>query len=166
MSKRMVVATLALAGVFVSLYLTLYKIGVIGQMSCTIGSCETVQTSKWATLLGVPVAAWGVSFYLATLAVALVGIQDRWVASPRLSLLLVAMSGVGVLFSAFLTFLEAFVIHAWCQWCVVSAIIVTAIFALSVVDFREQRAGSGEQGLLDHEIDARADEQESSAGVR
>ena len=134
MTRRMVIATLALAGVFVSLYLTLYKLGVIGTMACAVGSCETVQLSEWATLGGVPVAAWGVSFYVATLAVAIAGLQDRWVDSLMVSRLLAVMSGVGVLFSAFLTYLEAFVIRAWCQWCVVSAIIVTIIFAVSVLD--------------------------------
>src|SRR5215217_5881929 len=145
MTKRMAIAALALVGVFVSLYLTLYKLGVIGHMACSIGSCETVQLSEWATLAGVPVAGWGVSFYLVTLAVAIAGLQEPWTDTPAVSRLLVVMSGVGVLFSAFLTYLEAFVIHAWCQWCVVSALIVTTIFAVSVLDLRELRAGSAAQ---------------------
>ena len=140
----MTIATLALAGVFVSLYLTLYKLGVIGHMVCSIGSCETVQMSKWATLAGLPVATWGVFFYVATLAVAVAGLQERWADSLQLSRLLAAMSGFGVLFSAFLTSLEAFVIHAWCQWCIVSALIVTAIFVVSLLDLRELRRESAE----------------------
>jgi hypothetical protein len=52
----MIVAALALAGIFISLYLTLYKLGVIGELSCTFGSCETVNTSRWAVFLGLPVA--------------------------------------------------------------------------------------------------------------
>ena len=66
----MIVATLALAGIFISLYLTLYKIGVIGELSCSIGSCETVNTSKWSRFLGLPVAAWGLLFYLDVFAIA------------------------------------------------------------------------------------------------
>ena len=133
------VATLAvaLAGAFVALYLTLYKFGVFGELKCGIGSCETVNTSRWATFLGLPVAAWGLGFYLATLAVALLGVQERYADSLVVSRVLVGMSAVGVLFSGWLTYLEAFVIHAYCLWCLISAAIVTMIFAVSVVDMRE-----------------------------
>ena len=67
----MILATLALIGVFVSTYLTLYKLGYIGELKCAIGSCETVNTSRWATFLGLPVAAWGLGFYVAALALAM-----------------------------------------------------------------------------------------------
>ncbi|MEX1185020.1 MAG: vitamin K epoxide reductase family protein [Gemmatimonadaceae bacterium] len=135
MSRREVVAALALAGIFVALYLTLYKLGAIGELSCRVGSCETVNSSPWAVFLGAPVAAWGVGFYVVTFAVALAGLQARFAGSRRLSLALVLLSGFGVLFSAWLTYLELFVIRAICQWCVVSAVIVLAIFAVSVWDY-------------------------------
>ena len=54
----MILGTLALIGVFVSTYLTLYKLGYIGQLQRAVGSCETVNTSRWATFLGLPVAAY------------------------------------------------------------------------------------------------------------
>ena len=70
----MLAALIALAGIFVALYLTLYKLGYIGTLACAVGSCETVQTSKWATFLGFPVAAWGVAYYIAVLAISLAGL--------------------------------------------------------------------------------------------
>ena len=70
MNKRMLVALVALAGVFVALYLTLYKLGYIGTLACAVGSCETVNTSRWATFLGMPVAVWGLGFYVVALALA------------------------------------------------------------------------------------------------
>ncbi|HJP59015.1 MAG TPA: vitamin K epoxide reductase family protein, partial [Gemmatimonadaceae bacterium] len=78
MTKRMIVAALALAGIFISLYLTLYKLGIIGELSCSIGSCETVNTSKWSRFLGLPVAAWGLLFYLDVFAIALIGTFPRF----------------------------------------------------------------------------------------
>ena len=137
MNKRMIIAGLALVGTFVATYLALYKLGFLGQMVCGLGSCSTVQLSEWATFLGVPVAVWGVGWYVVVLALSLVGTGERWLDSPPFSLILVALSGWGLGFSAWLTYLEARVINAWCQWCVVSAIIVTIIFALSVLDWRE-----------------------------
>ncbi len=131
-------AALALAGIFVALYLLLYKIGVIGNLSCSIGSCETVNTSKWAVFIGAPVAAWGVVFYVVLFALAVASLQDRYAASVDMSKLLVLVSGIGFAFSAWLTFLELFVIHAICQWCVISAVIVTASFVVTLMDFRER----------------------------
>ncbi len=135
----MIVAALALAGIFISLYLTLYKIGVIGELSCTIGSCETVNTSKWSRFLGLPVAAWGLLFYLDVFAIALIGTLPRFENERVISLVLMAEAAVGVLFSAWLTYLELAVIHAICIWCVTSAIIVAAILVVSIADYGERR---------------------------
>jgi uncharacterized membrane protein len=135
----MIVAALALAGIFISLYLTLYKIGVIGELSCSIGSCETVNTSKWSSFLGLPVAAWGLLFYVDVFAVALVGTLPRFENEPLISVVLAAEAAVGVLFSAWLTYLELGVIHAICIWCVTSAAVVTLIFLTSALDLREMR---------------------------
>jgi len=142
----MIVAALALAGIFISLYLTLYKIGVIGELSCSIGSCETVNTSKWSRFLGLPVAAWGLLFYLDVFAVALVGTMRRFEFEPVISFVLVGEAAIGVLFSAWLTYLELGVIHAICIWCVTSAAIVTLILITTVADLREVRAIAGTLG--------------------
>ncbi len=139
----MIVATLALAGIFVALYLLLYKLGYIGHLSCSIGSCETVNTSRWATFLGIPVAGWGVAYYIGMFVLALVSTQERLAGSKTVSLALLAVATTGLLFSAWLTYLELFEIHAICQWCVVSAVIVTLIFLVSVAEYRE-RSGSSE----------------------
>ena len=139
MTKRMIVAALALAGIFISLYLTLYKLGIIGELSCSIGSCETVNTSRWSRFLGLPVAAWGLLFYLDVFAVATLSTFPRFEDERAFSIVLVAESVVGVLFSAWLTYLELGVIHAICIWCVTSAVIVTVILITSVADLREFR---------------------------
>ena len=134
----MIVAALALAGIFIGLYLTLYKLGIIGELTCSVGSCETVNTSKWAVFLGFPVAAWGVFFYVAVFVLALAGTSERMADARAISVLLALWSTVGLVFSAWLTYLELVVIRAICIWCVVSAVLVTAIFALSVLDLREK----------------------------
>lgn len=136
----MLAALVALAGLFVASYLSLYKLGYIGTLACSVGSCETVQLSKWAALFGVPVAVWGVVFYVAVLGVALAGLSGALADSVRVSQLLVVMTGIGVLFSAWLTSLELFVIHAICTYCVISAIVVTILFIISLLDLREVRA--------------------------
>lgn len=136
---RMAIALLSLLGLLVSSYLTMYKLGFLGAIECSIGGCETVQTSEYAFFLGLPVALWGVVAYLVLLAVAMIGLQPRAIEARWVALSLLATSAVGVAFSAYLTYLEAYVIHAWCQWCVVSAILVTLIFLLSIPGLRYAR---------------------------
>jgi len=118
----------------VALYLTMYKMGVIGHLACGLGGCERVNTSKWAIFAGAPVAAWGLAFYAATFVVALVGTSPSWINRREIGYLLAGMSFIGVAFSAWLTYLELFVIDAICKYCVTSAVIVTAIFIVSIAD--------------------------------
>ena len=135
----MTIAMLSLVGILIALYLTLYKIGVIGDLSCTIGSCETVNTSRWATFLGLPVAAWGLGAYAALFGLSLAGTADRYAGSQTISWLLVAIATWSVIFSGWLTYLELFVIHAICIWCVTSAVLLVVILVVSVIDLK--RAG-------------------------
>jgi uncharacterized membrane protein len=132
MRHRQAIALLALAGFFVALYLWLYKIGLAGELKCGTGDCETVQTSRWADLLGIPVAFYGVVGYAVLLAVALVGLRPAWLGRRGPTLLLAALATAGTAFSAWLTYLELFVIHAICRWCVASAVIVLLIWLVSL----------------------------------
>ena len=140
MTRRMWMAVLALVGLFIASYLTLYHYGYIGTLTCSVThGCETVQTSRWSRLLGLPVAAWGIGYYIAVLALTIIAVQDQFAESRRVSLALVLLTGWGALFSAWLTYLEGFSIKAWCQWCIASAAIAVILFAVSLVDWRTQR---------------------------
>jgi uncharacterized membrane protein len=143
MTKRKWMALISLAGLFLGAYLTLYKVGVIGALACNIGSCEQVQTSRWSVFLGLPVATWGVGFYLLMLVLSIAGLQPRFSDSRQLSLAVMLLAGWGVVFTAWLNYLEAFVIHAWCEWCLGSAAMVVLLFVLAVTDWRETRELEG-----------------------
>ncbi len=132
MRHRQAIAVLALVGLFVALYLWFYKIGVIGDLKCGTGSCEYVQTSRWATLLGQPVALYGVAGYLVLFVIALVGLQPRYLSRRGPTRLLAALALGGFAFTLYLTYLELFVIHAVCRWCMGSAVIITLITAIAV----------------------------------
>jgi uncharacterized membrane protein len=139
--KRMVIAAISLVGIIVATYLTLYKLGYIGELSCSVGSCETVNLSRWAFLLGAPVAAWGVAFYITTFVVAICSVQPRFAEDRRLSLALTVLAGWGFLFSGWLTYLDLFVIHAICIWCVTSAVLVTIMIGVSLWDLFSRPTG-------------------------
>jgi len=140
MRRRQTMVVLALAGLLVATYLWLYKIGVIGVLQCGTGGCEAVQASRYAELLGVPVAFVGVAGYAALLGVGLVGVQPAFAADRRVTLLLAALATVGFAFALYLTAIELFVLHAMCRWCVVSAAIITAIWVLALDGLRDAPA--------------------------
>lgn len=139
MTGRMGIALLSLAGLFISLYLWLYKIGVIGTMMCGTGGCETVQTSPESVFLGVEVALIGVLGYAVLLLVALVGTTPARADARGPALALALLSGGAVAFTAYLKYLEFFVIGAVCRWCVASAVIILLVFLLSLLDLRRVR---------------------------
>jgi uncharacterized membrane protein len=117
---------LGLLGLAIATYLTYVHYAGL-QPFCLAGGggCEKVQTSRWAELGGIPVAALGLGGYLLLLASLLV---PESVGGPAAALL--ALVGAG--FSAYLTYLELFEIHAICQWCVASAVVMTALAVVSV----------------------------------
>jgi uncharacterized membrane protein len=93
-----------------------------------ISSCETVQSSVWSRIDGVPVALLGVIGYLALLASLRVpGDLGRGAGFG------IALAGFG--FSAYLTYREAFSIHAYCEWCLGSAACLTILTVLTAVRF-------------------------------
>lgn len=134
--NRMAMAVLSLGGLLIATYLMLYKLNVLGSIACGSGGCETVQASPWAVFIGIPVPAWGVGGYLALLIGALIGLQPRFANSRGLALTLMLMATFAFGFSAYLTAIEAFRIHAWCRWCVASAIVATLIFLAALPEFK------------------------------
>jgi len=134
--NRMVVAVLALLGFLVSVYMLAYAMGFTGPVICGLGDCGAVQNSPYARIGPVPVATLGVLGYLVLLILSFAGLQPTSRGSRLVPLGLLGGGILGVGFSAYLTYLEAFVIHAWCQWCVSSAIFMALAFLASLPELR------------------------------
>lgn len=133
--RRRAVVVLALAGIFVSLYLLLYKLGFYGSLLCGAGgSCQVVQASEYADVAGIPVAGLGTAWFAAVFAGGLARLQPGLAEARWLRLGMEAAAVVGVAFTAWLTWVELFVLHAICWWCVASAVLVLAIAALLAAD--------------------------------
>jgi uncharacterized membrane protein len=139
MTYRMGAALLSLAGIFVAAYLWLFKLGMIGTIACGTGGCETVQLSRYSEFLGVDVALIGVLGYMVMFGVSLVALQPANSERSGPMALLAGLAGGSVLFAVYLTYLELFVIHAICRWCVSSAAIVLLVFAFALLDLRRLR---------------------------
>ncbi len=131
-----IIFLLSILGLFVAGTLTAAHLGYM-PLPCSRNaalSCETVN-SHWSSsglglpfLRAIPTAAFGLLAYLlfAALCVVRLGASER--AAERAALLQFALACVSLLITGWLTYLEANVIHAWCQWCLASAALICLIF--------------------------------------
>ena len=123
---RLAAALVAVAGAAVAGYLT-YVHYRPDALVCTGGSgCEAVQESRYAELVGVPVALLGLLAYAAVLALV------AWDA-PVARTLAVAITLSAAGFALYLLVLQAFVIDAWCGWCLVNDVVVVPLLAVLTV---------------------------------
>ncbi len=124
---RITAAVLGLLGLAVATYIAIVEAGG-GSPVCVAGGggCHTVAESEYAELAGINVAVLGIFGYISLLAATAVRGDVG-----RAAGLLFSLIGFG--FSLYLTYLELWVIDAICQWCVASAVLMTALFLVSVV---------------------------------
>jgi uncharacterized membrane protein len=123
---------LALLGTLDALYLWIYKISNNDKMCLGSGDCATVNYSPYSEIYGIPVALLGLLAYLAILAILF--LEPSWKPAGKYgSYIIFGVALVGVLFSAYLTFIEFFVINAVCPFCIISAVVLTMLFILSII---------------------------------
>jgi uncharacterized membrane protein len=120
------------AGIFISIYMIIFKVFAIESMCLGNGGCSTVNASPYSEVYGIPVAVIGLIGYSAILA-ALVLENYSSFFKENGPMLEFGMGLVGVVYSAYLTYLELNVIHALCPFCVASAIVITLCFAFALI---------------------------------
>lgn len=126
---------LALAGAVDSAYLAFLKFtGTVAACS-DIGDCEAVNNSKYAEIGGIPLALLGLLGYLAILAFLILETQfPSWRDSLHLGVF--GFTLAGTIYSVYLTYIEIFVLHAVCPYCVISAVVMLLLFVISIVRLR------------------------------
>ena len=131
---RRLIFFLSLAGLFVSLYLLIVYTSGKPIVCGPLHGCDTVRSSQWARAFGIPTPAFGVLFYaILALVTSIRTISPTLY--PKLARIGVLLLGVaGLTESVALTAIEAFVLYAYCTWCVASAIIATLIFFMCWFD--------------------------------
>jgi uncharacterized membrane protein len=126
---RITMIVIATVGLGVASYLTYVHYSGHPPVCTAGGSCLKVQTSIYSKLAGVPVALMGLIGYIAILASLLAPECE----TSRFATLAFTVAGFG--FSAYLTYRELFSIHAVCEWCASSAVIMTILMLLAVWRF-------------------------------
>src|ERR1700730_9295730 len=126
---KVTMIVLTVIGLGVASYLTYVHYSGIKPACSLGGSCELVQTSAYSHLAGVPVALMGLIGYVSILLLLLL------TESGTTRFAAVGVTAIGFGFSAYLTDRELFSIHAICEWCVSSAVIMTVLVCLAVWRF-------------------------------
>jgi uncharacterized membrane protein len=123
---RVAVALVAVAGVAVAGYLTYVHYQPDALICTSGGGCETVQESSYAELAGIPVALLGLLGYVTVL------VLVAWDSElARTLAAAIALTAAG--FAVYLIVLQAFVIDAWCVWCLVNDLVIVPLLAITTV---------------------------------
>ena len=150
---RKIIIGLAILGLLVSIYMTIFKLTNNEAMCIGSGGCSVVNASRYSEVNGIPVALIGVGGYAAILALLFSDGELRRAPDPLAllfleqrpgffqengTMMLFGISLVGFLFTLYLIVVEVFFIKAYCPFCLTSQAVMTIIFILSVTRLVKQ----------------------------
>jgi len=134
---------IVMVGLIDSIYLAWLKFANATAACGSIGDCESVNSSPYAEVAGIPVALFGAGAYLLILiSIIMEPRSEFW--SENAPLVIFGISLVGVLYSAYLTYVEIAILHAICPYCVLSALVLVALLTLSIKLLIENQYASEE----------------------
>ena len=140
------IPVLSILGLGASIYLTYVEFTHTRALCGPVGDCNAVQSSPYAKLFGIiPI---GLAGAFGCIALLVTWLWQRFRSDPFARIAGPAMFGMalfGTLFSIYLTYLELFVIHAVCIWCLSSAVIITALMLLNLPPITQWLAVSDEE---------------------
>jgi len=128
---RWTLAIIAMVGLIDSIYLAWLKIADATAACGNIGDCESVNSSPYAEVAGIPIALFGAGAYLLILiSFYMEPRAEIW--RENAPLIVFGISLAGVLYSAYLTYVEVAILHAVCPYCVLSAIVLVVLLVSSI----------------------------------
>ena len=127
---RAAIAALTLVGAGIAAYLVYTRYSG-ASIFCSTGGCETVQSSRYAEVAGIPVAVLGLFGYAAILVTAAL-------AGPTAAAAGTAFALIGAAFSAYLLYAQLVLIDAVCQWCVASDVVISMVAIACLWRFRRE----------------------------
>ena len=122
--------TLSLIGFLDATYLTIQHYQGASLRCFELSHCDEVTSSRYAVIGGIPIALVGALYYLSILLLTVAYLDTK---SIRLLTIIPLLTIVGFLASLVLVYLQVFVIHAICLYCMLSALISTALFIFTII---------------------------------
>ena len=136
---RSIAFVTTVVGLLDSIYLSYIKLTHTEAFCAGIGECDVVNTSPYSEIAGIPMALLGASAYVALVILLIVeGRRGFW--KNNSLLIFFGMTLIGLLYSAYLTYIEVAVINAICPFCVLSAVAMLVLFVVSILRLRRQLA--------------------------
>ncbi len=134
MQQRLYRASLLLTvvGLVDALYLTWMKLSGNLSLCLGFGQCDVVNSSPYAEVYGIPVALLGALAYAALLALLLAEPRTAPDRRPWVRYAVFVLAFAGTLYSAYLTYIEVAILEAICPFCVISAVVITLLWLLSM----------------------------------
>jgi len=134
MDKRLkqIITAMAIIGLLVSIYMTIYKLTDNDAMCIGSGGCSVVNSSRYSEVNGIPVAVLGILGYASILALLFLENRPGFFRENGV-MMLFGVTLTGFLFTLYLIFVEVALIKAYCPFCLTSQGVMTVIFILSVV---------------------------------
>ena len=136
---------LSLLGMPLTIYLTYLHYKPEASTFCVLSeqfNCDIVNKSSYAEIFGIPVAIFGflgyVLFFVLTYGKLIILNKKKINRDSKLTKYLFMFTLLGFLFSLYLTFLEAFIILAWCIFCLISATLVTIMFIYASILYKRK----------------------------
>jgi uncharacterized membrane protein len=129
--RSVVIALLAFTGMVDALYLSLKRNA--GPVPCHIThGCTDVLSSKYSEIAGIPLSWFGLAFYFVIFSMVIIRLfEEPEHPLARLSGLVFYLAGAALIISAFLVGIQAFILKAFCEYCLLSAALVLTIFLVS-----------------------------------
>ncbi len=134
---RQIMIVLAVIGLLVSIYMTIFKLTGNEAMCVGSGGCSTVNGSRYSEINGIPVAVLGVLGYATILALLFLEIRPGFF-QDNATMLQFGVSLLGFLFTLYLIYVETALIKAYCPFCLTSQTVMTIIFIISVIRLARQ----------------------------
>ena len=107
-------------------------------INCSIfEGCNQVASSPYAVVFGLPVSLYGVIYYLVVFIGTVVALD---LGSRGIFRAVALVTIAGLIASAYFTYLQGFVIGAWCLYCLGSAVTSTVLFVLGMITLRRREA--------------------------
>ena len=128
---------LAVLGLAVSIYMTIYKVTSNDALCLGSGDCSTVNASRYSEIYGFPVASVGIAGYLAILLTHYFERRDSFFKNNG-PMLVFGMALAGFLFTVYLMYVEIAIIKALCPFCIASQVMMTIIFIISTIRLARQ----------------------------
>ena len=140
----MPIPILGMVGIGISAYLAYVHYKEVEPVCLPITDCNAVLSSHYSAIWGVPLSILGLLMYIVLTILGFWHLRKRNEGQAVMALGIYTVALSGTLFSAYLYYLEIFVIQAFCTWCIASSLVMVSTLVISIINLSSTRQHLGE----------------------